>query len=93
MYFAVGTLALAQAAQTVVGNVFTRQLSMPGSLSASYSLIPRYYAGLLLAAVAVAVYIFLPTPRPGSQSRLSEMMKRLRWQPASRSSNIRLQPC
>ena len=34
MYFAVGTLALAQAAQTIVANIFTRQVSMPGSFSA-----------------------------------------------------------
>ncbi len=45
MYFAVGTLALAQAAQTIVANIFTRQVSMPGSFSADYSLTPRYYRG------------------------------------------------
>jgi branched-chain amino acid transport system permease protein len=55
MYFAVGTLALAQAAQTVIANIFTRQVSMPSSFSASYSLFPRYYLGLLLAAASIAV--------------------------------------
>ena len=65
MYFAVGTLALAQAAQTVVGNVFTRQLSMPGTLSASYSLTPRYYAGLLLAVVALAAVYFVARSKTG----------------------------
>ncbi len=55
MYFAVGTLALAQAAQTIVANVFTRQVSMPGSFSANYSLSPRYYLGLILACASIGV--------------------------------------
>jgi len=55
MYFAVGTLALAQAAQTIVGNIFTRQVSMPGSFSASYSITPRYYLGLLLVTIALTI--------------------------------------
>jgi len=55
MYFAVGTLALAQAAQTIVANIFTRSVSMPGSFSASYSLTPRYYLGLLLVVITIAV--------------------------------------
>jgi len=58
MYFAVGTLALAQAAQTIVANIFTRQVSMPGSFSAQYSLSPRYYLGLVLACASIgAVYV------------------------------------
>src|SRR5208337_198760 len=55
MYFAVGTLALAQAAQTIVANVFTRQVSMPASFSAHYSLSPRYYLGLILACASIGV--------------------------------------
>lgn len=55
MYFAVGTLALAQAAQTIVGNIFTRTVSMPGSFSTNYSLTPRYYLGLALVVIAIAV--------------------------------------
>lgn len=65
MYFAVGTLALAQAAQTIVGNIFTRQVSMPGSFSANYSLTPRYYLGLLLAIIALAVVYFVTRSKTG----------------------------
>jgi branched-chain amino acid transport system permease protein len=54
MYFAVGTLALAQAAQTIVANIFTRTVAMPGSLATTYSLTPRYYLGLALVVVAMA---------------------------------------
>jgi branched-chain amino acid transport system permease protein len=60
MYFAVGTLALAQAAQTIVANIFTRSVSMPGSFSGTYSLTPRYYLGLVLVAITMAV-VFLVT--------------------------------
>jgi len=65
MYFAVGTLALAQAGQTVVANIFTRQVSMPGSFSATYSLFPRYYLGLLLAIISMAVVYAVARSRTG----------------------------
>lgn len=60
MYFAVGTLALAQAAQTIVANIFTRSVSMPGNFATTYSLTPRYYLGLLLVVIAMVV-VFLAT--------------------------------
>ena len=65
MYFAVGTLALAQAAQTIVANVFTRTVSMPGSFSTNYSLTPRYYLGLGLAAAAIAVVYVVARSKAG----------------------------
>jgi branched-chain amino acid transport system permease protein len=65
MYFAVGTLALAQAAQVIVGNLFTRQVSMPGSFSTDYSLFPRYYLGLALVVVALAVVHFVARSKTG----------------------------
>jgi len=65
MYFAVGTLALAQAAQTIVANIFTRSVSMPGSFSASYSLTPRYYLGLLLVVIAMTVVYCVTRSRIG----------------------------
>jgi branched-chain amino acid transport system permease protein len=55
MYFAVGTLALAQAAQTIVANIFTRTVSMPGSYSTNYSLMPRYFLGLALVVVTLVI--------------------------------------
>jgi branched-chain amino acid transport system permease protein len=65
MYFAVGTLALAQAAQTIVGNVFTRTVSMPGSFSTNYSLTPLYYLGLLLVVVAMAIVWWVSRSKVG----------------------------
>lgn len=65
MYFAVGTLALAQAAQTIVSNIFTRQVSMPASLSSTYSLTPRYYVGLFLVVTTVAVVYAVARSKPG----------------------------
>jgi branched-chain amino acid transport system permease protein len=38
---------------------------MPGTLSASYSLTPRYYVGLLLAVVALAVVYFVARSKTG----------------------------
>jgi branched-chain amino acid transport system permease protein len=65
MYFAVGTLALAQAAQTIVANIFTRSISMPGTFSANYSLTPRYYLGLLLVVITMAVVYFVTRSKVG----------------------------
>jgi branched-chain amino acid transport system permease protein len=65
MYFAVGTLALAQAAQTIVGNIFTRTVSMPGSFSTDYSLTPRYYLGLALVVVAMLIVFAVARSKTG----------------------------
>ncbi len=65
MYFAVGTLALAQAAQTVVANIFVRQVSMPASLMTNYSLTPRYYSGLFLLVITMAVVYFVTRSKVG----------------------------
>jgi len=65
MYFAVGTLALAQAAQTIVGNIFTRTISMPGSFSKDYSLTPRYYLGLTLVVIAMLVVYAVARSKAG----------------------------
>ena len=65
MYFAVGTLALAQAAQVVVANLFIRQVSMPAHFTITYSLTPRYYLGLFLVVVTVAVVYFVTRSKVG----------------------------
>jgi branched-chain amino acid transport system permease protein len=65
MYFAVGTLALAQAAQTIVGNIFTRTVSMPGSFSTTYSLTPRYYVGLVLVVISMVVVDYVTRSKVG----------------------------
>jgi branched-chain amino acid transport system permease protein len=55
IYFAIGTLALAQVCQIVVGNTFTRMVQMPISYVVNYDLISRYHLGLVVALIAVAV--------------------------------------
>lgn len=65
MYFAVGTLALAQAAQTIVGNIFTRSVSMPGSFSTNYSIVPRYYLGLAFVVITMLIVSLVARSRTG----------------------------
>lgn len=61
-YFAIGTIALAEALRIIVGNLFPSALSMPASYTAAYSVYPRYYFAFALALVAIAVsYIILRT--------------------------------
>jgi branched-chain amino acid transport system permease protein len=57
MYFAVGTLALTQALQVIMQNIFNRSISAPGEYVQSYNIVTRYYLGLgMVALVMVAVY-------------------------------------
>ena len=57
MYFAVGTLALAQALQVIMQNVFNRSIAAPGNFVQAYNLSYRYYLGLAaVVLVLVAVY-------------------------------------
>ena len=58
MYFAVGTLALTQALQVIMQNIFNRSIAAPGKFVQSYNIVTRYYLGLgLVALVMVAVYL------------------------------------
>jgi branched-chain amino acid transport system permease protein len=65
IYFAIGTLALAQACQIVVGNTFTRMVQMPISYVTNYNLIFRYYLGLVVALIAVAVVYLVTNSKLG----------------------------
>jgi branched-chain amino acid transport system permease protein len=57
MYFAVGTLALTQALQVIMQNIFTRSISTRGDYVQSYNIDSRYYLGLgLVVLVMVAMY-------------------------------------
>jgi len=57
MYFAVGTLALTQALQVIMQNIFNRSIAAPGKFVQSYNINTRYYLGLgLVALVMVAIY-------------------------------------
>jgi branched-chain amino acid transport system permease protein len=64
-YFAIGTFALAEVCRIVVGNMFARMVKMPGSYAIDYSLIPRYYLGLIVAIITVAVVYFVTHSKVG----------------------------
>ena len=64
-YFAIGTFALAEVCRIVVGNMFARMVKMPGSYAIDYSLIPRYYLGLIVAIIAVTVVYLVTHSKPG----------------------------
>jgi branched-chain amino acid transport system permease protein len=54
MYFAVGTLALTQALQVIVQNIFPRSIDSPASFVQAYEINPRYYLGLALVIIVLA---------------------------------------
>lgn len=57
-YFAIGTLAVAEILRITTGNLFPEVSSLPAGSLAAYSLVPRYYLALGLAAlVTVAAWI------------------------------------
>jgi branched-chain amino acid transport system permease protein len=64
-YFAIGTFALAEVCRIVVGNMFARMVKMPGSYAIDYSLIPRYYLGLIVAIITIAVVYFITHSKMG----------------------------
>jgi branched-chain amino acid transport system permease protein len=63
VYFAIGTLALAQILNVTVGNVMPEMSYNPSI--ADYQLIPRYYLFLGLAIITVGVTYFLVRSRAG----------------------------
>jgi len=65
MYFAVGTLALTQALQVIVQNVFKRAINSPGSYVQSFDIRSRYYMGLVLVIIVVAAVHFITRSRLG----------------------------
>jgi len=52
-YFAIGTIALAEALRIVVGNVFPSSLSLPGSYASNFNVFPRYYLGFGIAVLTI----------------------------------------
>jgi len=65
VYFAIGTLALAQVCQIVVGNTFTRMVQMPIYYVVNYNLVSRYYLGLIVALIAVGVVYLVTNSKLG----------------------------
>jgi len=65
IYFAIGTLALAQILKITVGNVLPTVADLPAGYVATYSLVPRYYLCLILAVITVAVVSLLSRSKVG----------------------------
>jgi branched-chain amino acid transport system permease protein len=65
IYFAIGTLALAEALHVTVGNVLPGNSALPGPQLVSYDLVPRYYLSLGVLVVIVAVAYWLTGARLG----------------------------
>lgn len=65
VYFAIGTLALAQILNVTVGNVFPAIAALPIQELIDYQLTPRYYLFLGLAVVVVAISYWLVNSRFG----------------------------
>jgi branched-chain amino acid transport system permease protein len=65
VYFAIGTLALAQILNVTVGNVFPTISALPAEELSSYQLAPRYYAFLGLAIIVIGVTYFLVNSKLG----------------------------
>ncbi|MBX5491479.1 MAG: branched-chain amino acid ABC transporter permease [Chloroflexi bacterium] len=65
VYFSIGTLALAEALRITVTNTQPMVSAMPVTQLASYTLQPRYYLGLALAAACVAITYALAHSRLG----------------------------
>jgi branched-chain amino acid transport system permease protein len=64
-YFAIGTIALAEALRIVVGNVFPTALSLPSSFTTNFNVFSRYYLGLAVAALTIALVYLLVRSRFG----------------------------
>jgi branched-chain amino acid transport system permease protein len=65
VYFAIGTLALAQVLYIVVGNTLSDISSLPAEMLATYKLAPRYYLVLILAILTTATAYALRKSRRG----------------------------
>jgi len=65
IYFAIGTLALAQALHLTVGNILPGNSALPGPKLAGYDLVPRYYLALGLLIVIVVTSVWLIHSRLG----------------------------
>lgn len=63
VYFAIGTLALAEALRITVANLLPNIESLPGPTIARYELEPRYYLALGLTLFTAATVWFLPRTR------------------------------
>ncbi len=64
-YFAIGTIALAEALRIAVGNIFPTALSLPSTYTANFNVLPRYYLGLAVAALTLLAAFLIVRSRFG----------------------------
>jgi branched-chain amino acid transport system permease protein len=64
-YFAIGTMALAEALRIVVGNIFPSSLSLPGDYTANFNVFSRYYLGLGISGLTLLFIYVLVKSRFG----------------------------
>jgi len=65
VYFAIGTLALAEILNVTVGNMFPEISSLPVEELVAYELLPRYYAILGMAVIVIGCSYLLVNSRLG----------------------------
>jgi len=65
VYFAIGTLALAQILNVTVGNEFPTISALPAEELSAYQLTPRYYVFLGLVIIAIGISYYLVNSRFG----------------------------
>jgi branched-chain amino acid transport system permease protein len=65
VYFAIGTLALAQILNITVGNVFPVISSLPVDMLGSYQLLPRYFLFFAIAIITIVTTYLLVNSRLG----------------------------
>jgi len=65
VYFAIGTLALAEALRIIIGNVVIGVVRMPSIYTNTYDMTSRYYLGLIIALVSIAIVYFVMNSRLG----------------------------
>lgn len=68
-YFVIGMLALSEVMRIIVATALPTVSSMPGKYIATYSLLPRYYLGLVLAVITVTTVSLLSRSKPGLAMR------------------------
>lgn len=65
IYFSIGTLALAQALELTVATVLPRISRLPGPALREYDIASRYYLGLIVLAIIVAISYWLSRSKIG----------------------------
>jgi branched-chain amino acid transport system permease protein len=65
IYFAIGTLALAEALRITVGNFFPASVYVPPTYWSNYSIIERYYVGLVLVILTITTVYTMVNSKVG----------------------------